>query len=88
MPTMSSPDPHSSTILSATSARAGQRVGMIKVLVISTALAVMALLGFWGFNARHMSTASEARPAATAPKAAAQTFNVPSDQAVKSVPST
>jgi hypothetical protein len=55
--------------LEATDARAGQRVGLIWVLGISTALAVAGVLGYWLLSSGGLSATerkSDAREAASA----------------------
>ncbi|MHB8283086.1 MAG: hypothetical protein ACYDD1_00230 [Caulobacteraceae bacterium] len=42
--------------LTPTEVRGGSREGMIKILIISTAIAAVLLLGFWLINVRHFSS--------------------------------
>lgn len=67
--------PPAETTLTPTEARGGQRVGLIWMLVISTALAAIALLGFWAINSHHMNSAQASTDASKA--SAAATFNTP-----------
>ena len=57
-------------------ARGAQRVGLIWMLVISTALAALLLLGLWAFNFRDLAASQnrvDARTAASAPQSNAPT---------------
>ena len=57
-------------------ARGAQRVGLIWMLVISTALAAVLLLGFWAFNVGRLQASQDrvdARTAASAPQSNAPT---------------
>ena len=58
--------------ISVNDARGAQRVGLIWMLVVSTVLAVVLLIGFWAFNLSNLKASQDrvdARAAASAPQA-------------------
>lgn len=72
------------TTLTPTEARGGQRVGLIWMLVISTALAAIALVGYWAINSRHMNSVDAKRDAGK--PAASSTFNTPAPPSADPAP--
>jgi hypothetical protein len=72
--------------LSATDARAGQRVGLISVLVISTGLAVLAMTAFWVIALRHPDAARPGTTPSVASQAASDKFHTPPPAAAPVVP--
>ena len=65
----------SAQTISVDDARGAQRVGLIWMLLISTVLAAVLLLGFWAFNLRDLQASQDRVDARTA--ASARQLNAP-----------
>ena len=58
--------------ISVDDARGAQRVGLIWMLVVSTVLAAVLLIGFWAFNLRNLTASQDRVDARTAAADAAR----------------